>query len=107
MTTEAISNAVRHGRPSRLRIQLRASRERGIISVVDDGVGFDPAVVLDGHGQATGLSRITRHAAWLGGEVAVSSRAGEGTTVRISVPTTQPDAPGRPDALTPASGATA
>ncbi len=105
MTTEAIGNAIRHGRPSTLRIELQALHQRGIISVIDNGTGFDPARVRDEGGKATGLSRITRRAALLGGEVVVSSRPGAGTTIRISVPITGP--PGRPDAVAPASGATA
>jgi signal transduction histidine kinase len=94
MAAEAIDNAVRHAGARRLRIGLRASRERGIITVTDDGVGFDPAGAHRQTEEGMGLIGMTRRASWLGGRVDVVSRPGAGTTIRISVPLALPEATG-------------
>ena len=93
MTAEAISNAVEHAAPTRIRIDLRASRGRGIITVTDDGVGFDPSAAHRQTLEGMGLIGMARRAGWLGGRVDVTSRPGAGTTIRISVPLTEPETP--------------
>jgi signal transduction histidine kinase len=93
MTAEAISNAVEHAGPTRIRIDLRASRGRGIITVTDDGVGFDPSSAHRQTLVGMGLIGMARRAGWLGGRVDVTSRPGAGTTIRISVPLSEPEAP--------------
>ena len=97
MAAEAISNAVRHGRPSRIRIDLRASHGRGIITVTDDGVGFDPAAAHRRTSEGMGLIGMQRRAGWLGGRVDVVSRQGTGTTISITVPFEGPDPASEPD----------
>jgi signal transduction histidine kinase len=92
MTVEAITNAVEHGHPGRITIDLRAARGRGIITVADDGVGFDPAAA---HRRRTlegmGLIGMQRRAGWLGGRVDIVSRQGTGTTISIAVPLEVPE----------------
>jgi len=78
LAEEAVSNAIRHGKPTRLELHL--SWEDGIRLVVsDDGRGFDPAAVRRGHG----FSSLERRAALLGGELDIRSTVGEGTTVEL------------------------
>jgi signal transduction histidine kinase len=91
MTVEAISNAVQHAEARVIRIDLRASRGRGIISITDDGIGFDPAAARRRTQEGMGLIGMTRRASWLGGRVDVTSRPGGGTTIRISAPLEDPD----------------
>jgi signal transduction histidine kinase len=91
MTVEAIGNAVQHAEASTIRIDLRASRGRGIISVTDDGIGFDPAAARRRTREGMGLIGMTRRASWLGGRVDVTSRQGVGTTIRINVPLDEPE----------------
>jgi signal transduction histidine kinase len=101
MTAEAISNAVQHAQPTRIRIDLRASRGRGIITVTDDGIGFDPSAAHRRTLEGMGLIGMARQASWLGGRVDVTSRPGAGTTIRISVPLAEPDAPVDADGIAP------
>jgi len=91
MTVEAISNAVQHAEARLIRIDLRASRGRGIISITDDGTGFDPAAARRRTQEGMGLIGMTRRASWLGGRVDVTSRPGGGTTIRITAPLEDPD----------------
>ena len=102
MAVEAIGNAVEHADASSIRIDLRASRGRGIISVTDDGIGFDPAAARRRTQEGMGLIGMTRRASWLGGRVDVTSRPGGGTTIRISAPLDEPD--GAADADITATG---
>lgn len=80
LAEEAASNAIRHGKPRHLNVEL--SWQRGIRLVVnDDGQGFDPAAAREGHG----LSSLRRRATMLGGVLDIHSQRGEGTTVELRV----------------------
>jgi len=81
MAAEAIGEAVVRRRPRSIRVALSTLRERGIITIGDDGVGLEP--------DAAGL---TRQAASVGGRVDIATVPGEGTTVRITVPLSAPGA---------------
>ncbi len=78
---EAVSNSLRHGRPSQ--IILRAGRSDGTValSVQDDGAGF-AADRRRGHG----LDNMSARARSLGGELQVESTPGRGTRVILTLP---------------------
>ena len=81
---EAIQNTAKHaGRGARATVQL--GREGGDVrfSVIDDGVGFDPARRVDGIGLVSMRDRIGA----AGGTLDVVSRPGDGTSVHGIVPT--------------------
>ena len=42
MTTEALTNAVRHSHARTVSVELRVARDRAVVIVQDDGQGFDP-----------------------------------------------------------------
>ena len=81
---EAIANAVRHARASRLQVRLWGEDGRVCLSVVDDGAGFDPdAAPGPGHFGLTGARERARS---VGGELRIESRPGRGTTLFAAVP---------------------
>jgi signal transduction histidine kinase len=83
---EALHNALRHGRPSRVEIDLSAADGQVALQVRDDGVGFD----LGRSEQAArrlGLSSMRERARAVGGRLSVTSTPGGGTTVRVEVAT--------------------
>jgi len=81
---EALANAVKHARPSRVVLRARdAGGGRVVLSVSDDGAGFDPARAAERHGM--GLDLMRERVTELGGELEVESTPGEGTTVRITL----------------------
>jgi signal transduction histidine kinase len=87
MTTEALTNAVHHSQAHAVRTHLRVAQGRAVITVTDDGQGFDPAAAeRRRQGGGLGLLGITRQARWLGGLSSVHSSIGSGTVVRISIP---------------------
>jgi signal transduction histidine kinase len=81
---EALANAVRHARPSRIVLRLRQEDGRVAVTVSDDGEGFDVAGAGDRHGLGLGLMR--ERVAELGGELRIDSTPGQGTSVRILLP---------------------
>ena len=87
MATEALTNAVHHSGAGRVRADLRVAKGRAVLTIVDDGQGFDPAAAeRRRQGGGLGLLGISRQARWLGGSSSVHSSVGKGTQVRISIP---------------------
>lgn len=87
MTTEALTNSVRHSGARSVRAELRVTKNRAVVTVQDDGAGFDPAAAeRRRQGGGLGLLGIARQARWLGGAASVRSSIGSGTHVRISIP---------------------
>jgi signal transduction histidine kinase len=83
ITREAVSNAIRHGRPGRISVRLSREDCRCRLLVEDDGTGFDPAVVKrDGTGY--GLTSMADRARTLGGAFRIESRPGHGTQVSVT-----------------------
>jgi signal transduction histidine kinase len=81
---EAFANAAKHARPARIALRLRAEDGRVVVTVTDDGTGFDPADAAGRHGM--GLELMRERVAELGGAFEIESAPGQGTSVRITVP---------------------
>src|SRR3954469_7281971 len=78
---EALGNALRHSGASCIKVTL----EGHVLTVADDGVGFDPEGP-EVRGQRLGLTSMQERAIELGGTLRVDSTLGTGTTVRLEVP---------------------
>jgi len=81
---EAVSNTARHSRASQVTVTLDAG-EPIRLSIVDDGVGFEPDAEGDGH-LGFGLISMRERAHAFGGELAIASRPGEGTRIEVVIP---------------------
>lgn len=79
---EAASNALRHAQADVVDVTLIRESDELVVIVADQGVGFDPAAGSTG----MGLDNLRTRAVRAGGEAAISSSPGSGTTVRISLP---------------------
>ena len=86
---EAITNIARHARASEASISLIKKDNRLIVRVEDNGVGFEPEQVIDGHEKAWGLRGMEERITLLGGKFYVGSRPGSGTLVLAEVPLDQ------------------
>jgi signal transduction histidine kinase len=82
---EALSNAARHGKPEHVDVELRAHAQELILSVRDDGVGFDPAATAPRE-DCFGLDGMAERARNAGGSLTVVSAPGQGTTVTTRLP---------------------
>jgi ligand-binding sensor domain-containing protein/signal transduction histidine kinase len=78
---EAINNAARHSGCTAVDIAVRLERGRLVLSVIDNGVGFDPSSSFDGQGLTSMRRRSTRIGAALRIEPAPS-----GTAVIVTLP---------------------
>jgi signal transduction histidine kinase len=81
---EALHNVVKHARATAVRVTLESAPGRTLLTVSDDGVGFDPEGEFPGH---LGLQSMRERAGTVGAVIDVSSSTGKGTTVRLSLPT--------------------
>src|SRR5437764_15192625 len=83
ITQEAVSNAIRHGKATRVSIRLEVAGLRMVVTVLDNGVGF-PATLP----QKTGMGlRIMRYrAGMIGGLLSIQPNPSGGTLVTCSVP---------------------
>jgi two-component system NarL family sensor kinase len=79
---EAVRNALRHSRAATVVVTVRSVDSRLRLEVVDDGIGFDPAVSDPDRYGLKGLRSLVKD---IGGEIDVISAAGAGTTVRMEV----------------------
>jgi len=82
---EAIQNAGKHaGEGSRLTITVAEDTEEHLLrfEVADDGAGFDPAVVISGHGFENMRDRLGA----IGGDLVVTSSPGGGARVGGTIP---------------------
>lgn len=96
---EALSNALRHGRPDAIAVRLERKGAAVTAGVFDDGVGFDPDAMAAGQSsdRGLGLFGMRERAEYVGGRVEVASRPGDGTAVRVAVPTEGAAVPLPPD----------
>lgn len=85
---EAVNNARKHGRASRIEVTLSYETDHVLVRIVDDGCGFDreavesPAAV----GEHLGLLTMQERASRIGGRLTIDSRPGSGTTVELRLP---------------------
>ena len=98
---EGITNALRHGHASRLRLRLQASADPVTLELTDDGIGL-PAAAAPGSAAASpggahyGLRWLAERAEGLGGKLSVHSVTPHGVQLRMSLPA-QPTPPTTPE----------
>ena len=87
VTQEAVGNAIRHAKATRVSIGI--VQHEGVIEleVVDDGIGFNTADV-ERRRPGMGLFTMRERAALVGGRVTLQSLPGVGTRILVAVPVT-------------------
>ena len=83
ISQEAVSNAIKHGNPQKVLIQLTAEQGRGTLLIRDDGKGITehPA-----HTQGMGLHIMNYRAGVIGGSLEVRRDTTRGTVVACIFP---------------------
>jgi len=81
IVTEAVANADRHARATRIGVALRMCGDDLHVTVTDDGIGPP-----DGPGTGVGLRSMAERAAELGGRATVGPADGGGTRVHAVLP---------------------
>jgi two-component system sensor histidine kinase DegS len=88
---EALHNVSKHARAASARVTLTYGQEQLLLSVRDDGRGFDLREVERGGraGGHFGLISMRERAELLGGRFEVKSAPGQGTRITLAVPITE------------------
>ena len=81
---EAVTNGIRHGRATHVKVALRTAKGRVLLTVHDDGGGFEPAEAR-GSGSRMGLLVMRELMASVGGSFTVASTPETGTKVTARV----------------------
>jgi two-component system sensor histidine kinase UhpB len=81
---EALTNVARHADASVAELGLDHDDGRLVLSIADDGRGFDPRRVHAG----TGIRGMRERALLIGADLQIDPRPGDGTTVWLTLPVT-------------------
>jgi ligand-binding sensor domain-containing protein/signal transduction histidine kinase len=79
---EAINNILRHAHPTRVILTMRREGHNLIMTMADNGIGFDPGSGSRGNG----LHNMEERARSIGGELSITSARGVGTTITLHSP---------------------
>ena len=84
---ELLANARKHARASTVQVRLAHTADAITLGVVDDGIGFDPAIldrcVAEGH---IGLASLAVRIDAMGGSMKLTSMIGAGTRASVTTP---------------------
>jgi signal transduction histidine kinase len=82
---EALTNAVRHGKPSKVQVKLSAHNGQITLSIHDNGIGFQ---ISDRplKSSSFGLTSMKERANLVGGQVRIESSPGQGTIIHADCP---------------------
>ena len=84
MIKEAVNNAAKYSNAGTVQVQLQLDGGSLMLTVEDDGIGFDPGKP----GTGNGIENIRSRAAKLGGKAAIISSPGKGTRIECCIPLT-------------------
>ncbi len=87
---ELLFNIIKHGEVRRAEVRLHRQGDQIQAQVSDDGIGFDPDLLLDSShhadGGGFGLLSIRERIVWLGGQMEIDSAPGRGTRITLMIP---------------------
>lgn len=83
---ESLSNALRHAKSNRIDVLLIKRDGRVILSVIDDGIGFNQEQEMS---SSYGLANMEERATEIGGELRIVSLPNQGTKLTVNVPVIQ------------------
>jgi PAS domain S-box-containing protein len=81
---QSLRNIAQHAGPCHVLVEISSSSGVVILSIEDDGAGFDP-VKVQGRG-SLGLTGMQERARLLNGTLCIASRPGQGTRVQVEIP---------------------
>jgi PAS domain S-box-containing protein len=82
---EALTNVMRHAAASQVNVSLKKKDHTLIVEVRDNGIGIIEGRMIDS--KSFGLIGIRERVQLLGGEAVIRGKPGEGTMVRVTLPT--------------------
>jgi len=100
---EALGNVERHARASKVTVRLRRLGGRAVLTVADDGAGFEVPDTLEelARGHHFGVTGMRERAQLAGGDLSVESAPGEGCVLSVWMPAEAPVAKPEPAPAAP------
>ena len=85
---EALTNAARHAQATRVWVQIKCAAEKLILTITDNGTGFDTENLLKTASSAStlGLRGMKERALAMNGRIVIASSPGSGTQIQASFP---------------------
>ncbi|HSP23149.1 MAG TPA: sensor histidine kinase [Planococcus sp. (in: firmicutes)] len=83
LVQEAITNAVRHGKASKIEVKVEWLKNQVTLIVKDNGSGFDQSIVKN---QSFGLLGMKERIELVNGEFSINSSPGNGTVLMFQIP---------------------
>ncbi len=86
---EAINNAIKYSEASRITVSLKLTENELIITVKDEGKGFNPQIAearSSNLESGRGFFNMYERTEYINGNLEIQSEPGQGTTVRLTVP---------------------
>jgi len=88
MTQEALANALKHSQAKHITLTLAVAADHCLLTVKDDGTGFDPLLVNPLQPPHFGLLGLRERAEKIGATLEIVTRPGHGCSVIVKVPAT-------------------
>ena len=82
---ELVTNAIRHGKATSVKVAGCIEDDRLMFSVTDNGCGIEPASAPGGEQGHFGLQGVAERTERLNGELTVTSAPGRGTKALVSI----------------------
>jgi signal transduction histidine kinase len=86
ITQEAVTNAIRHGKPSQINIELIERENYLHLVVTDNGNGFSIQRLREPYGSSQGIHNMQERTKLLNGRFKIRSAPGKGTKLYVSIP---------------------
>jgi signal transduction histidine kinase len=83
---ESLTNVRKHARATTARVNVDRDDDELVVSIQDDGAGFNPEATARGEFPKFGLTTMHERAASIRGSLDIDSAPGQGTTVRFTMP---------------------
>jgi signal transduction histidine kinase len=80
---ELINNAIKHAAPNQILVQLTKTNDKILLTVEDDGKGFDKQILPFAKG--IGMKNLQQRVDYFKGKIDITSQPTEGTSVNIEL----------------------
>jgi len=81
---EGLRNIAKHAHARHVSVFINGSMDALVLTVADDGVGFEPKCVR--HTPGIGLASMRERVQYAAGDFVIHSASGQGTTISVSIP---------------------
>jgi signal transduction histidine kinase len=88
---EAVTNVAQHAHAQSVSLKIQLASQELRVELRDDGDGFDPIVLEEGHdSDRHGIASMRTRAERLGARLAIETSPGSGTTLSLGMPLLRP-----------------